>query len=167
MVVAYLTIHDDLWPTESAKPTSRSGGPDLLWTEYSVLATHEENSKDKWTCCFSEDKLFWTHITANKNDLMTQILGTETLKKIYTFQGIRAYFYIILKINCGGSIFRPFLHSVIDYLNYFAESRLKKVMLIFTCSSIQSEFQFLCNMWGIRICKLKFKSLWVTSHVDE
>lgn len=51
-----------------------------------MLAAHKENTKDKWMCCFSSDKLLWAQIMANENDLMTQIIATEILIKIYTFQ---------------------------------------------------------------------------------
>lgn len=100
-IVAYLAIHGDLWPPDSAKPASRSGGHDLVWTE-SVLAAHQENTKDKWICCFFTDKLLWAEITVNWNDLMTQILGIETLMKIYTFQENKniSLFYMENKL-CG------------------------------------------------------------------
>lgn len=52
----------------------------------SLLAAHRENTKDKWICCFFNNELLRAQITANENYLMTQILGIETLMKIYTFQ---------------------------------------------------------------------------------
>lgn len=85
-IVAYLAINDDLWHPDSGKPTSRLSGHDLAWTEHRLDSAHQENTKDKWICCFSTDKLLWAQITANENNFMTIILGTSTCIKIYIFQ---------------------------------------------------------------------------------
>lgn len=63
---------------------------------------------------------------ANENDLMTQIIATEILIKIYTFQENKSISLFHMK-NKLWFIGEQLLHLIIDYLNYFAESRLKKL----------------------------------------
>lgn len=76
-------IISDLLTQQSPLPGQ---GHDLVGTEHSLSATHQENSKDKLICCFCAHKLFCTQIIVNENDLMTQNLDTEAQMKIYTFQ---------------------------------------------------------------------------------
>lgn len=102
-LIGYLAIHDDLWPADAAKPTSRSGGHDLACGQNVVFQQHTRKT--------AVTNGFVVSLRTSHSELKSQsvkitwwfkFLVQKPRWKSISFRIRRVHLYFILKINCSG-----------------------------------------------------------------